>query len=367
MTPFVLPRPAVRFVSTALLLLSLALCGACAPRANARAGREGTSVPLCWWGNARWEDRGPLLVRGTDIPLARVRARWAGDQWKGATTTAVLRQEGNSSLLQGEWTGPGLVLQGDVDVGGQAVFRSFEPRRLGSMGAVLKGGHVRVLDALQGRALVVPSPDSAVPFRTDESLALEVPCDGLSLSASLPSKDPARAQLEQAGFDVKAKAMLLPPHAALPASSSPGGPTSGFFVGDEQPVRGFVVDRKENEARLVVPTRDGVVWVGWVAAEPLRADEGPPFEQPLPSVNVPSAGVWRTCSSHDFPLSLELQGRLIAIGTLRAGTPFSVGEREGNFRPVAIGLDWLELSPQLTVLAPSDAFDCPRIKQPEAW
>ena len=366
MTPFVLPRPAVRFVST-VLLSSLVLSPACAPRANSRPGREGTSVPLCWWGNARWEERGPLLVRGTDVPLARVRARWVGDQWKGATTTAVLRHEGNSSLLQGEWTGPGLVLQGDVDVGGQAVFRSFEPRRLGSLGAVLKGGHVRVLDALQGRALVVPSPDSAAPFRTEESLAVELPCDGLSLSASPPSKDSARAQLEQAGFDAKAPSMLLPPNAALPASSLPGGPTSGFFVSGEQPVRGFVVDHKESEARLVVPTRDGVVWVGWVAAEPLRADQEPALEPPMLPVKVPAAGVWRACSTRDFPLSLELHGRLISIGTLRAGTPFSVGERQGNFRPVALGLDWLELSPQLTVLMPSDAIDCPRTQQPDEW
>ena len=344
------------------------LAAACAPREGAMAGREGTSEPLCWWRNARWDDRGTLLLRGTQVPLARARARWAGDAWKGATTTAVLRRNGNSVVLEGEWAGPGLVLSADVDVAKHAVFRAFEPYRIGTTGLVLKGGHVRVLDALVGRALVVPADESMQSFRTDEPLVAEVGCDGLSLSAPAPRPgDAARAQLEQAGFAANAKEKWLPENASLPVSAQPGGPTVGFFVADERAVRGFVVEERDGEARLVVPTPGGVVWVGWVAAEPLRVPEAVPVAPADAPATSSASQEWRACTHREFPLTLEFQGRLLRVGTLSAGTPFSVEGRVGDYRKVTLALDWLELSPRLQVLVPSDAVDCPRLRQTQTW
>ena len=54
-------------MSRVRLLIIFLLGAACAPREGALAGREGMSEPLCWWRNARWEDRGTLLLRGTQV------------------------------------------------------------------------------------------------------------------------------------------------------------------------------------------------------------------------------------------------------------------------------------------------------------
>lgn len=294
-------------MSRALLLMMLASM-ACAPREGARAGREGTTEPLCWWRNARWDDRAMLLVRGTKVPLAHARSRWAGEAWRGASTTAVLRRSGASVVLEGEWRGPGAVLTAEVDVSSRAVFRAFEPRRIGAAGLVLKGGHLRVKDALLGRALVLPSEDSLRAFQAGDSVAAEVACDGLSLSAAAPvTADPARAQLAQAGFPADAPEKWVPANVSVPASAGQGGPTVGLFVAEQAPLRGFVVEQRDGEARLVVPTTEGVVWVGWVAAQALSAPSAPP---PEPTVLTPERTApreWRACEGKDLPLQVELE------------------------------------------------------------
>lgn len=349
----------------ALLLIILSLPLACAPAQVSMAGHEGTTEPLCWWRNARWDDRGTLLVRGTRIPLARAHARWAGAVWGGANTTGVLRRTGDSVMLEGEWTGPGLTLRADVDVAAHAVFRVFEPRRIGAAGLLLKGAHVRLKDALVGRALVVPSDDALRPFRTEEQVAADLSCDGLSLSATPPgSGDPARALLAQAGFPQGAPEKWLPQNASLPAAERASGPTMGFFVAESAPVRGFVVEQRESEARLVVPTAEGVVWVGWVDAAPLR-DPGPAPAAVVAKQAPAEVHEWRQCEGRELPLLLGVQGRLIELGTLRAGTPFAAGARDGAHREVTLALDWLDLSPRLRVLVPAEAIDCPRLKKPE--
>ncbi len=353
-------------MSRALLAMIAASMG-CAPSPTAMIGREGTTEPLCWWRNARWDDRGELLVRGTRVPLAHARARWAGDDWKGARTTAVLRRSGSSVVLQGEWLGPGAALLADVDVASRAVFRAFEPRRIGATGLLLKGGHVLVKDALVGRALVVPSDEAQRPFRSEVPPAAELSCEGLYLSATMPrTGDAARALLAQAGFSADAPEQWVPPNASVPASTTPGGPTVGFFVAEQAPLRGFVVEQREGEARLVVPTPEGIVWVGWVAAETLRAPPAAIPEQKGEPQQASGTRVWRTCE-RDLPLRVELNGRLIQVGTLLARTPFSAEVRAGDYREVELNLDWLELSARLSVLVPADAFDCPRLSSAAAW
>jgi len=344
-------------MSRALLLIILASCGARAPV----PGREGTTEPLCWWRNARWDDRATLLVRGTQVPLARARARWSDGAWKGASTTAVLRRSGDSVMLEGEWTGPGAALTAQVDVGNRAVFRAWEPRRLGAAGLVLKGGYLRVKDALLGRALVLPSEESLAPFQSEVPAAAELSCDVLSLSATPPvAGDAARALVARAGFSSEAPEQELPPNVSVPASAVQGGPTVGLFAAKSAPVRGFVVEQREGEARLVVPTPDGVVWVGWVTAEALQKPTSPLPEAPGEVLASAPQRDWRSCKDRELPLTIELQGRFLQVGSLQAGTPFSVGAREGDHREVALGLDWLELSPRLQVLVPASAINCPR-------
>lgn len=327
------------------------------------------SEGLCWWRDARWDDRGTLLVRGTGEPFARARALWSGERWLGATTTVVLRRAGPLVLLQGEWTGPGLSLNAEVDVSSQAVFRAWGPMRVGSAGLLLKGGQVRVIDAQSGKALVVPDEESLRPFSADHPVALELRCDALSLSAAIePEGDASLRLLAQAGFPVDAPEKWVPEHVSLPASALAGGPTVGRFVTAGLPVRGYMVEQREGEARFVVPTRTGVVWVGWVPAQDLLSPMGalPERVTPKSSAMFAQGDGWRSCPV-DLPVSIESRQETRVVGTLKAGTLFSVVARRGDFREVNLGVEWLELKPNVTLLLPDKANDCPRQKQLESW
>ena len=354
------------------ILLVCALMS-CAPvtREEWLARVSARSEGLCWWQNARWEDRGTLLVRGTGEPFARARARWAADAWRGSTTSAVLRRAGPLVVLQGEWTGPGLALHADVDVTAQAVFRAYEPVRLGAAGLLLKGGHVRITDALSGRVLALPTEDSLRPFRSEEAVATELSCDALSLYAPLESAgDPARRQLGAVGFASDAPERWVPGNVSLPASATAGGPTVGRFVADAVPLRGFVVAEKNDESRLVVPTRGGLVWVGWVPSAGLEAPQGAAPEPVSPKERPPEfheGQQWRSCDDAALPVSVEIRGKVVEVGTLKAATPFSVIARRGDYREVQLGVEWLELEPHVTVLLPDRANDCPRMKAVGAW
>ena len=146
---------AIRWQVIRRCLLLLCALTSCAP-ANRDAWKTTLSLRskgLCWWRDARWEDRGPLLVRGTGQPFARARAQWSGQLWRGSSISAVLRRAGPVVLLQGQWAGPGLTLDAEVDVSLNSVFRAYEPVRVGPAGLLLKGGHVRVADADLGRRL----------------------------------------------------------------------------------------------------------------------------------------------------------------------------------------------------------------------
>ncbi|MDP1826467.1 MAG: hypothetical protein Q8L48_24575 [Archangium sp.] len=354
-----------------LLVCALTSCAANTTREEWLTNPAARSEGLCWWRNARWEDRATLLVRGTGEPFARARERWAGDTWRGASTTAVLRRAGPLVVLQGEWTGPGLTLNADVDVSAQAVFRAYQPLRLGQAGLLSKGAHVRVHDALTGRALVVPEEDALRPFRPDDSVALDLGCDLLSLSVTVePPGDPARGLLALAGFSATAPERWVPENFSLPASAQFGGATIGSFKADERPLRGFVVEERGDEARLVVPTASGVLWVGWVAAEGLQVPQGP-APQPVPPKDPPSplsgATDWRACNDTELQVSIESHGRVIEVGQLKPGVAFSVLSRRGDYREVNLGVEWLDLEPDVRLLLPASVNDCPRQKQLGAW
>lgn len=331
------------------------------------------SEGLCWWRNARWEDRAPLLVRGTGESLGRARARWAGELWRGSSTTAVLRRSGPVVVLQGEWTGPGLTLSADVDVTSSSVFRAYEPIRVGSAGLLLKGGHVRVSDAVTGQALVLPSDEAFSAFRPAEAIASSVGCDQLSLSA-LPEAggDKARRQLAASGFASDAPERWIPQNVLLPASAKKGGPTVGLFTAERTALRGFVVEQQQDEARLVVPGPDEVVWVGWVPSAQLLAT---PVQQPAPITSAarpseaPNAATdWRACERDELPVTVQLRsGELWPLGTLQAGAPFAIVANRGEHREVTLAVEWLDLDPNVRLLVPARASDCPRQKQLGAW
>jgi hypothetical protein len=348
----------------------------CAPttREGWRGAVSQRSEGLCWWRNARWEDRAPLLVRGTGQAFAHARARWAGELWRGTSATAVLRRSGPLVMLQGEWIGPGLTLTADVDVTGAAVFRAYEPKRLGSAGVLLKGGHVRVLDAVIGHALVVPADDALAAFQSTETVGLEVGCDALSLSA-IPEGpgDPARRQLAATGFKADAPERWVPQKAQLPLSAKFAGPTVGLVGSEKSALRGFVVEQKEGEARLVVPTATGVVWVGWVNEAGLAPQQESASDQaasplaPVETAGRPVAGEWRSCERDELEVSIELDEKFIQVGSLHPGASFSILASRGEYREVALAVEWLDVNPDVRLLLPARAIDCPRSKQLGAW
>ncbi len=353
-------------------LLLLCALTSCAP-ANRDAWKTNLalrSVGLCWWRDARWEDRGPLLVRGTGQPFAHARSRWSGHLWRGSNISAVLRRAGPVVLLQGEWTGPGLTLAADADVTTDAIFRAYEPVRVGPAGLLLKGGHVRVTDADLGRALVLPAEESLDPFQPAQQIALELPCESLSLSALVePAGDLARRQLTQSGFPADAPERWVPQRVVLSASAQPGGPTVGQFASQRLPARGFVVEQRGDEARLVVPTRNGVVWVGWVAAEGLQAPGGEVAvaeeKKVLPEVAAPSLD-WRACE-RSMPVSIESHGKFIDVGSLEAKTAFAITSRNEDHVEAELGVEWLELEPGVRLQLPAYASKCPRYEQLGTW
>ncbi len=361
-------------ICSQVLLRCLLLCAltSCAP-ANRDAWKTTLSLRspgLCWWRDARWEDRGPLLVRGTGQPFARARAQWSGQLWRGSSISAVLRRAGPVVLLQGEWAGPGLTLDADVDVSSNSVFRAYEPVRVGPAGLLLKGGHVRVADADLGRALVLPAEESLDSFHPFQQVALELPCESLSLSAQveLPG-DLARRQLAQSGFPATAQERWVPQGVIVSASAQAGGPTVGQFISHRLPVRGFVVEQQKDEARLVVPTCNGVVWVGWVAAEGLQAHvAAAPVaeEKKVKSEVVPPALEWKACET-SLPVSIESHGKIIDVGALEAKTAFAITERNDERVEVELSVEWLELEPGVRLMLPAYASKCPRQKQLGAW
>ena len=330
------------------------------------------SEGLCWWRNARWEDRAPLLVRGSGELLGHARARWAGELWRGASTTAVLRRSGPVVVLQGEWTGAGLTLSADVDVTTSSVFRAYEPIRVGSAGLLMKGGHVRVTDAVTGQALVLPSPEALTAFRPSETVGATVGCDQLSLSAVPEVKgDQGRRQLAASGFTSDAPERWIPENVLLPASAKKGGPTVGLFAAERTSLRGFVVEQQQDEARLVVPGQDEMVWVGWVPSAHLQPNPGqqaPAAAVSKPSEASPHSTEWRACERDELPVLVELRsGELRSLGTLLPGTPFAIRANRGDHREVLLGVEWFEVDPNVWLLVPASASQCPRQKQLDAW
>ena len=361
-------------------LLLLCALSSCVPMTRDRWLTEmgARSEGLCWWRAARWEDRGTLLARATGEPFARARARWNGELWRGANATAVLRRAGPVVLLQGQWSGPGLTLEADVDVTSQAVFRAFEPMRVGAAGMLLKGGHLRLTDAITGRALAVPAEDSLRSFHSDVPVGLDVACSELSLAAAPElGGDPARLLLKQVGFPQNAPERWLPGSISLPASAEFGGATVGHFVSQRTPVRGFMVEERGGEARLAVPTRGGVVWVAWVPAADLDVPvlsevEGPPAivaqeRAVAPGEESQASRQWRACEGAELPLSIQSHGSVVEVGSLKAGTRFSIVARRGEYREVMVAVKWLELEPGIRLLAPARASDCEPAKQLDPW
>ncbi|MGV3623571.1 MAG: hypothetical protein ACO1OB_22315, partial [Archangium sp.] len=120
--------------ATLLIALSV-LCG-CTSTASrkTRLSSERRSASLCWWRDSGWGD-GVVLARHSVKALGRVRSLEDAQ----VMATATLRTGGSVPVLEGKWTGPGLVLEGDVDVGTVPALASWEPRRIGAVGLLQKG------------------------------------------------------------------------------------------------------------------------------------------------------------------------------------------------------------------------------------
>jgi hypothetical protein len=317
---------------------------------------------LCWWRDARWEDRGVLRVPGTGEPYARARALGSQDAWKGARTTGVLRRVGPVVLLQGEWSGPGVTLKADVDVGADAVFRAYETTRLGAAGVLLSGAPVRLTDAREGQVLALPTEEALSLFSPTEVPALDLTCEGLSLYApSGPSESP-RATLARLGW-TPLSAGLLSAQREFPLTDVPGGSNTGQFNKRLADETAWVVATEGTQSRVAV-IRDGLVWVGWLASDELKPAPGMLMGSSSERPDRPRASLTalRQCDE-DLPLSVAIEGTAYEVGTLHRGTSFSVQSSWGDAVVVRPQTDWLRLVAQVEFLAPLSAARCPTVKQ----
>lgn len=356
------PRPVKNVLSLVVVLLA-----GCAPatREAALADRARRGEPLCSWNGVRWDDRGLLLVPGTDAPLGRALGRWRGERWVGATFSGSLRAAGPAFLLEGAWRGPGALFRVELEADREPAFSAWQPQRLGAAGLLLKGGRVRVLDAREGRVLVAPPAQSLRHFDPADPPALDVTCADLTFTAArAESGDAARRLLVRGGFPESAEERWLAAGAEVPAREAPGGPVIGRFLAPRAPVRAFAVESRGDDVRLVVPEPLGVLWAGWVSAAQLSS----PVEPELAAWSAAAderddaGGDLRRCDE-PLTLSVEFAERQVVVGTLDPRTPFLPRARRGTLLAIEPALDWFEPSPGVELLVNPRAASCPRWEQ----
>ena len=342
-------------------VVCVAACSA-PPRDGWLADGAMRSDGLCWWRDARWEDRGVLLVRGTGQRFARAKPVWEEKRWRGALTTGVLTtgvvRAGPAVLFQGTWQGGGLTLQAEVDVGRDAVFRAYQPMRVGAAGLLLRGAPLRITDAMSGRALALPAATAFDHFAPEDPMALELGCEGLSLYAPVTSgSDAAREALTRAGFPANAPEVWLPAGQRVAATGAADGTLVGHFVTDALPARAYAVKQEGANTRLAL-TADHLLWVGWVPTEALvTASRGPaPAESPARVAATAPKGRVVTCAD-ELPLFVSVEGQDLQVGLLAAGTPLGV-EVRGERVIARPHVPWLELEPDVELTTVERALRC---------
>jgi hypothetical protein len=348
------------------VMACLLVLGGCTPRPvvreewlrKVRARGDG----ICSWTDARWEDRGPLLVTGTALPLGRARSLWLDGAWAGALVSGTLRKSGPVLVFEGRWSRDGVTLTATVDAGEHPVFRAHEPMRVGEAGLALKGASLRLVEAAFGKVLAQPAAEALEPFAPVEPPLLEVACASLTLHgpAAEASLDGPRA-LALAGFPASAPARWLPERATLGAAAEPGGELVGRFVSKDAPVQGYLLAEAGAEARFAVPTPSGVLWVGWVPrdalhARPALAGDVPGHASP-PSLDPGRA--WRTCPDEELELYAARGEALVRVGSLARNTPFVLGRRAELGVEVDLAAPWLDLEPEVALLVGFGASTCP--------
>lgn len=331
----------------AAFAIAVSVLSACATpsREQSLTAQTSRSESLCWWREAGWGD-GVVLARGTAKPLGRVRSL-EGQQ---VMATVTLRRAGQLALLQGRWSGPGLVLEGDVDVGTEPVIASWEPRRVGTNGLLLQGARVRVLDAAVGSVLAVPGNDSLRAFQSNEPLGIDLRCEDLSLRSvqGTPSE-----QVRAAGFADETPVQLA--RGAVALSPTVDAAVSGTIDGAHARLA-FELERSGNLVRIAVPTADNVVWVGWADAAQVSAGEVP-ASQPRPVVE-PTQEARRACRE-ELPLAAAVSNALQRVGTLPASAEFIVvddGDSTSEWMTVRLPLEWFE--PEAKLYLPRKASRC---------
>lgn len=318
------------------------LCGCATPARQTQLSSSSRSDSLCWWREAGWGD-GVVLARHSVKRLGRVRSL-DGQQ---VTATATLRRAGDLALLEGKWSGPGLILEGDVDIGTEPAIASWEPRRIGQVGLLEKGARVRVLDARSGSVLAVPSEAALKVFHSNEPLGIDLRCEDLSV---LGASDSPSTQVRAAGFSAD-KPLQLVGNAEL--SETVTGASVGVLDASQVTVL-FELERSGPWVRVAVPTVDNVMWLGWVDAALVKpATDTPPTARPSKA----SLDNLKACADA-LPLASQVDGTLKRVGTLLERAAFSVveGPPEPEWIEVRLALEWFE--PETKLYLPRSASSC---------
>ncbi len=338
-------------------LALMVLCACATPSRDAwLSNATNRSEALCWWRDVRWEDRAALLVRGTGATLGRAKAT------RGPFVTGTLRLAGQVPLLQGRWEGEGLWLDAEVDLGADAVIASWEARRIGLAGLLLKGTRMRVLDARLGTLLAVPGEASLSVFKPEEPLAIELGCENVSLRSG---EEVPERQLQLAGFSAEAPRVQLTPGFPLELTAQPAAEVAGTLR-TEPPLAAWEVKREGDAVRVAVPTRDGLLWVGWVdGARVKSAAAVPPSAEPTPLELTNTMLDWRRCRQ-SVEVAVLVDGRVHKVGLLAPGATFALAADVSSvdqWVPARLGVDWFEPADGVHLLLPGEVRRCDAVNR----
>ncbi len=337
-------------MKTRALALTCLLAGCSGPGQLVATSKQAS---LCWWRDVRWDAPSRLLTLQDAQPFARLAAPEAPEAQ--ARFTGSLRQAGDALALTGRWEGGGLRLQALVALSAETPLAAWDTRRLGPTSLVLKGAPLRVLDARVGAVLAAPREAATAAVSTPHPLTAEVACDALSLRHHDASPT---AQLVAAGFSETAPGVSLIGAAPVPYSAEARGPMLGALHPDAAPL--YEVAREGDRARVVLPTREGVVWAQWVDAALLQpATPAAPVEpaRALPTHQAVETEEWLACDTAQI-VAISVNGRHLIVGELSPGAAFSVRAVDETWAVVRLSNRWFTPDDTVAVMLPAAAASC---------
>jgi hypothetical protein len=329
---------------------------------SARVEAASSLVPVCEFKNVRWEHSAKLAFPGTRVVY--------GDAW--GNTGSRVRLEGTLGLDGlGAWrfhaalSGRGIEAEGEIDPNEEHLLALLEPRSLGELGVIVKGGVVR----LQGRAggeIVVTAPTWATDLVRPRGPwpTMRVTCPDLSVHVQGLRELNERALLERAGLDLPGAWELTLREGRIPLRESPGGRVVGHLLGRH--VRGaWGLERQEAWVHVARPHWQGTVWHGWVREKDLAAETQVGGLGVSGMLGLRPERECRICEA-PLPLRARVGDEEREVGRVLPGTPVVILALDGASARVMFPHGWLRAVEGAELRVPAEVAACPLQPKPPA-